>query len=79
MSTARARLQAMVDGSQPPGVYRWTSRAHPAAMRRELAVADWGCRLLDGRAATDRDHFFDACTESLALPAWFGRTFGTLA
>lgn len=79
MSTARARLNALLEGVRPPGVYRWTSRAHPAAMRRELAALDWGCHLLDGRTVTDRERFFDACTESLALPAWFGRNFDALA
>ena len=79
MSTARARLNAMLDGATPPGVYRWTSRAHPAAMRRELAYQDWGCHLLDGRAATDRERFFDLCDRTLALPGWFGRNFDALA
>ncbi|MGH3714248.1 MAG: barstar family protein [Micromonosporaceae bacterium] len=79
MNTARARLNALLEGTRPPGIYRWTSRAHPAAMRRELATVEWGCHLLDGRTATDRTRFFDACAESLALPAWFGRNFDALA
>ncbi|MQA27014.1 MAG: hypothetical protein GEU94_16485 [Micromonosporaceae bacterium] len=79
MSTARARLNTLLDGTRPPGVYRWTSRAHPAAMRRELASVDWGCHLLEGRATTDRERFFDMCAEGLALPAWFGHNFDALA
>ncbi|MGH3734779.1 MAG: barstar family protein [Micromonosporaceae bacterium] len=79
MSTARARLNALLRGTPPPGIYRWTSRAHPAAMRRELAAVDWGCHLLDGRTVRDRARFFDACAETLRLPAWFGGNFDALA
>jgi len=78
VSTARARLAALLDGTRPPGVYRWTSTAHPAAMRRELSGAGWGCHLMEGRTVTDRERFFDACATSLAVPAWFGRNFETL-
>jgi hypothetical protein len=72
-------LAAILDGVRPPGVYRWRSRAHPGALRRDLAAAGWGMHLLDGRAVTDSASLFDGCARALAFPAWFGRNWDALA
>jgi RNAse (barnase) inhibitor barstar len=73
------RLDAVVGGTRPPGVYRWRSRAHSGAVRRELAAAGWTLHLLDGRTVTGAVDLFDRLADELAFPAWFGRNFDALA
>jgi hypothetical protein len=70
-----ARLAAVLAGARPPGIYRWLSRAHPGAVRRELAAAGWAVHPLDGRPLTGRLEFFDHCAAVLAFPGWFGRNW----
>jgi hypothetical protein len=70
-----ARLAAVLEGTRPPGIYRWLSRAHPSAVRRELAAAGWRAHPLDGRAVAGRLDLFDRCAAELAFPAWFGRSW----
>jgi len=70
-----ARLAAILGGARPPGIYRWLSRAHPSAVRRELAAAGWAVHPLDGRAVGGRLALFDSCAEELAFPGWFGRNW----
>ncbi|GAA4704649.1 barstar family protein [Phytohabitans rumicis] len=70
-----ARLAVVLDGARPTGVYRWLSRAHPSAVRRELAGAGWATHLVDGRTMNGRMDLFDRCAEELAFPGWFGRTW----
>jgi hypothetical protein len=45
------RLTAVVNGEREPGVYRWLSRAHSSALRRDQAAAGWDVHVLDGAAA----------------------------
>lgn len=73
-----ARLAAVLEGARPPGVYRWLSRAHPSAVRRELAAAGWAAHQLDGRALGGRLDLFDRCAQELAFPGWFGRNWDAL-
>jgi hypothetical protein len=73
------RLTEVLAGVRPPGVYRWLSRAHPRAVRRELAAAGWGFHVLDGLAVTDAASLFDAVARVLAFPAWFGRNWDAFA
>lgn len=73
------RLDAVLSGARPPGVYRWLSRAHPSAVRRELAAAGWAAHVLDGRSVTGRIQLFDQCAEELAFPGWFGRNWDAFA
>ncbi|MFC0529610.1 barstar family protein [Phytohabitans kaempferiae] len=73
------RLVAVLGGVRPPGVYRWLSRAHPSAVRRELAAAGWAVHPLDGRALTGRLDLFDRCAEELAFPGWFGRNWNAFS
>jgi len=70
-----ARLAAVLGGARPPGIYRWLSRAHPSAVRRELAAAGWAAHPLDGRAVAGRLDLFDRCAEELAFPGWFGHNW----
>ena len=70
-----ARLAAVLEGTRPPGIYRWLSRAHPSAVRRELAAAGWGAHPLDGRGVAGRLDLLDRCAAELAFPAWFGRNW----
>ncbi|HEY2946812.1 MAG TPA: barstar family protein [Micromonosporaceae bacterium] len=73
------RLTTILSGGRPPGVYRWLSRAHPSAVRRELAAVGWGLHALDGRAVTDARSLFDRCAQALSFPGWFGHDWDALA
>jgi hypothetical protein len=73
------RLAAVTDGTRPPGVYRWLSRAHTESVRRELTAAGWAVHLLDGRALTGASQVFDRCAQVLAFPSWFGRNWDAFA
>lgn len=73
------RLEAVIAGGRPPGVYRWLSRAHPESVRREVVGAGWGMYLLDGRAVTGAAALFDRCAQVLGFPAWFGHNWDALA
>ncbi len=72
------RLGPVVTGARPPGLYRWLSRAHPAAVRRELASAGWDLHCLDGTRIRDAAGLFDACADSLQFPAYFGNNWDAL-
>lgn len=74
-----SRLGTVVTGARPPDLYRWLSRAHPAAVRRDLAAAGWELHRLEGsriRTATD---LFDSCAETLQFPAYFGFNWDAFA
>jgi len=73
------RLDEVVAGRRPPGVYRWLSRAHPAAVRRELAAEGWQCHVLDGTRIADAPSLFDASARALSLPGWFRPGWDDLA
>lgn len=72
------RLAAVLSGARPPGMYKWLSRAHPAAVRRELAAAGWELHRLDGTRIRDAAGLFDACSDSLQFPAYFGNNWDAL-
>jgi hypothetical protein len=72
------RLAAVVSGARQPGLYRWLSRAHPAAVRRELASAGWALHCLDGTRIRDAAALFDACADTLQFPAYFGNNWDAL-
>lgn len=73
------RLPQVVSGARPPGLYRWLSRAHPAAVRRELAAAGWDLHRLDGREIQSVPELFAACADALQFPAYFGYSWDALA
>ncbi len=73
------RLAAVLRGARSPGVYRWRSRAHPAALRRDLLAAGWGLYLLDGRTVTGTGRLFEALRREMALPAWSGHSWEGLS
>jgi len=77
-AAAVQRLSAVVSGARPPGLYRWLSRAHPAAVRRELATVGWDLHCLDGTRIRDTAGLFDACADSLQFPAYFGNNWDAL-
>jgi hypothetical protein len=77
--TPSDRLRTVVSGARPPGIYRWLSRAHPAAVRRELAAAGWDLHQLDGTRIRDTAGLLDACDDSLQFPAYFGHNWDALA
>jgi Barstar (barnase inhibitor) len=73
------RLAEVLAGQRAPGCYRWPSRAHPHAVRRELAAAGWTLHRVDGRAVTGAPELFEECAAALAFPKWFGHTWDGLA
>jgi hypothetical protein len=73
------RLAEVLAGQRAPGFYRWPSRAHPSALRRDLAAAGWTLHQIDGRAVTGAPELFDRCGAALAFPHWFGRNWEALA
>jgi Barstar (barnase inhibitor) len=76
--TVTSRLGALVSGAVAPGLYRWRSRAHPGAVRRELARAGWRGYPLVG-PVTDTRGFFAGCARALAFPGWVGHSWAALA
>jgi hypothetical protein len=72
-------LTVIVDGSRPPGLYRWRSRAHPAAVSRDLAPADIQCHVLDGARVWDEVTLFVACAAVLRFPDRFSDDWAGLA
>jgi hypothetical protein len=72
------RLAGLFDGRRPPGVYRWRSRSHPSALRRELARVGWSGYPLPGHEVTDGGRFLDACAAALAFPTWFAHSWSAL-
>jgi hypothetical protein len=73
------RLAEVLAGQRTPGFYRWPSRAHPSAVRRDLVAVGWALHLIDGRAVTGAPELFDGCADALAFPYWFGRNWDALA
>jgi hypothetical protein len=73
------RLAVIVDGSRPPGMYRWRSRAHPAAIGRELAEAEIDHHVLDGSRVHDAASLFDAYAATLRFPDRFSGDWQGLA
>jgi RNAse (barnase) inhibitor barstar len=73
-----SRLAPIVSGTRTPGLYRWLSRAHPAAVRRELARIGWDLHCLDGTRIRDTAGLLDACSDALQFPAYFGNNWDAL-
>jgi hypothetical protein len=73
------RLAALVAGQPVPGVYRWRSRAHGAALRRELGSVGWALYPVDGRQIGGAASLFDTFARELRFPYWFGRNWDALA
>lgn len=73
------RLAVIVDGSRPPGLYRWRSRAHPAAVGRELAGSEIAHHVLDGTRVYDAGSLFDLCATTLRFPDRFTGDWAGLA
>jgi hypothetical protein len=64
-------LAVVLDGSRPPGMYRWRSTAHRASVCRGLAPAGVWCHFLDGGRVTDAAGLFAACAIALRFPDRF--------
>jgi hypothetical protein len=73
------QLAVVVDGSRPPGLYRWLSRAHPAAVGRHLGSHGVETFVLDGVRVCDAEELFVACAAALRFPDWFAEDWESLA
>lgn len=66
-----SKTQAILSGARPPGIYRFRSRARPAALQRALEQAGWRLFHLDGREIHDKASFLQAGAAAMAFPAYF--------
>jgi Barstar (barnase inhibitor) len=72
-------IASVLDGSRPPGVYRWLSSAHPATVRRTVARHGWYCHPLDGRRIASKRALLSAVAKAADFPRWFGENWDALA
>ncbi|MDK1474291.1 barstar family protein [Streptomyces sp. 549] len=80
-----ADLEGLLDGSLPPGLYRWhlsqSAAGLPDLTDPAVTAASPGRRVAQAELAgtRDRDAFFDRCSRALDLPDWFGRNWDAFA
>ncbi|GAB4191411.1 MAG: hypothetical protein OHK0022_05120 [Roseiflexaceae bacterium] len=72
------KIDALVAGEPPPGLYRFASRAQPDNLAQELAERGWRCFWLDGGKIDDKASFLRACAEAMQFPDYFGRNWDAL-
>lgn len=75
-------LPALLEGSFPPGVYRWSPERPTAAMADALswaASAGWRGAALELADVRDKATLLDRCAADLEVPEWFGRNWDALA
>ena len=66
------KLQALLAGEIPPGLYRYSSRAAAGQLSREAEQAGWRLFHVEGRSVGDQDAFLKAFAEALNFPNHFG-------
>ena len=82
--TARAhddlsrRLDAVIDGTRSPGVFRAPSSIDVHALVNEVGPRVGTVWLIDGPAHT-KDELMDSFAAGCSLPAWFGHNYDALA
>ncbi len=72
------KIDALVAGEIPAGLYRFSSRARPETLAEELAEHGWRCFWLDGGKIDDKASFLRACAEAMQFPDYFGRNWDAL-
>ncbi|HEU4322766.1 MAG TPA: barstar family protein [Roseiflexaceae bacterium] len=72
------KIDALVAGEIPPGLYRFSSRARPDTLTEELAERGWRCFWLDGGTIDDKASFLRACADAMQFPDYFGRNWDAL-
>lgn len=73
-----SKIDALIGGEHPPGLYRFSSRARPATLAEELTEHGWRCFWLDGGTIDDKASFLRACAQAMQFPDYFGRNWDAL-
>ncbi|WP_431784918.1 barstar family protein [Streptomyces chumphonensis] len=74
-----ADLTGVLDGSLPPGLYRWRPAAGDPGPSLGPEEAGWDSRAVDLGGVGDGDGFVTRCSEGLGFPERFGRDWDGLA
>ncbi|GAB3961904.1 barstar family protein [Streptomyces sparsus] len=77
-----ADLDGLLDGSVPPGLYRWPlaqSAAPLPGLAEAAASADLRCAEVELAGVHDKAAFFKRCAPALDLPDWFGHNWDAFA
>jgi Barstar (barnase inhibitor) len=72
------RLDAILAGRTPAGLYAWGSHMRAARVRRRIAPLGWHLAHLDGGAIGDRGDLLAAIGEALQFPAYYGQNWDAL-
>jgi hypothetical protein len=70
-----SKLQAILQGQVPPGVYRFPSRALLATLQAEAEEAGWRLFYLDGSNIYDKAGLLDAAKPAFAMPGYVGNNW----
>ena len=69
------KLEPVFNGTQPPGLYRFTSRALAPNIIAAVNEHGWQGFLLLGRAIANKEAFLIAAAEAMHLPPYFGHNW----
>lgn len=72
------RLEGLLTGATPPGVYRSTLRTNADAIARRAERHGWRMFRLDGRRIASKADFLAACADAMIFPAYFGHNWDAL-
>lgn len=78
----QSELSGVLEGSVPPGVYRWTpvpTTDQVAELLEKGRAARWRCAHLHLEGVHDKAGFLARCEKDLELPEWFGHNWDALA
>jgi RNAse (barnase) inhibitor barstar len=73
-----SKLQSIISGARPSGLYRFASRASAATVRRRLELEGWRVFYLDGREIDDKQSFLRSCATAMEFPDYFGKNWDAL-
>ena len=73
-----SKLQAVLTGTVPPGVYRFTSRAGVDTLMEEATAAGWRLFYLDGNAIEDKAGLMVASQAAFEFPGYVARNWDAL-
>jgi hypothetical protein len=59
----------------PPGVFRLSSRTHPATILATITDWGWHAGYINGRLVNDKETFLLTAGQAFAFPAYYGRNW----
>ncbi|MCZ7413532.1 MULTISPECIES: barstar family protein [unclassified Streptomyces] len=74
-----ADLSGVLDGSLPPGLYRWRPSEGDPGPAEGPEEAGWDSRVVDLADVSGKSGFLQRCAESLGFPDSFGYNWDALA